>query len=88
MIRSFGDKETEQLFNRGKSKRLPADLIKRALRRLAYIHYATHLNDLKVPPSNRLHALKGDRKVNMRFRSTISGASASDSSTAMPSTFK
>lgn len=62
MIKTFADKETLQLFIRGKSKRLPPDLIKRAIRRLEYIHYAIALNDLRVPPSNRLHALKGDRK--------------------------
>ena len=62
MIRSFADKETEQLFIYGKSKRLASDLVKRAIRRLGYIHYATNLSDLKVPPSNRLHVLKGDRK--------------------------
>jgi len=62
MIKTFADKETQKLFIIGKSKRLPADLVKRAIRRLEYIHYAKILNDLRVPPSNRLHALKGDRK--------------------------
>jgi proteic killer suppression protein len=62
MIKTFADKETLQVFTKGKSKRLPPDLIKRAVRRLEYVHYASNLNDLKVPPSNRLHALKGDRK--------------------------
>jgi len=62
MIKTFADKETEQVFVKGKSKRLPPDLIPRAIRRLEYIHWATVLNDLKVPPSNRLHALKGDRE--------------------------
>lgn len=46
----------------GKSKRLPADLLKRAMRRLEYINLASTLDDLKVPPSNRLHALKDDRE--------------------------
>jgi len=62
MIKTFADKETQQLFITGKSKRLPSDLVKRAIRRLEYIHYATNLNDLRVPPNNRLHALKGNRK--------------------------
>jgi proteic killer suppression protein len=62
MIKTFADKETQQLFITGKSKRLPPDLIKRAIRRLEYIHYAIALNDLMRPPSNRLHALKGERK--------------------------
>jgi proteic killer suppression protein len=62
MIKTFADKETQQLFITGKSKRLPSDLAKRAIRRLEYVHYATNLSDLRVPPSNRLHALKGKRK--------------------------
>jgi proteic killer suppression protein len=42
---------------------LPADLLKRAIiRRLEYVDLAVRLDDLKVPPSNRLHALKGDRE--------------------------
>jgi len=62
MIKTFADKETQQLFTTGKSRCIPSDLAQRAIRRLEYIHYATTLKDLKVPPSNRLHALKGDRK--------------------------
>jgi len=46
----------------GQSKRLPPDLLRRAVRRLEYIDLATCLDDLNVPPSNRLHALKGDRQ--------------------------
>ena len=61
MIKSFADNETQNLFNLGKSRKLPPDLIKSAIRRLEYIHYAITLNDLKVPPSNRLHALEGER---------------------------
>ncbi|MBU2623729.1 MAG: type II toxin-antitoxin system RelE/ParE family toxin, partial [Proteobacteria bacterium] len=45
-----------------KSKNLPPDLLRRAIRRLEYIQLATTLNDLKIPPSNRLHALKEDRE--------------------------
>ena len=59
MIKTFADKETQQVFVKGKSKRLPPDLIRRAVRRLEYIHFATNLNDLMLPPSSRLHALKG-----------------------------
>jgi proteic killer suppression protein len=62
MIKTFANKETQLLFVKGKSERLHSELIKRAIRRLEYINYATSLNDLRVPPSNRLHALKGDRK--------------------------
>jgi proteic killer suppression protein len=62
MIKTFADKATQQVFVKGKSKRLPSELIRRAIRRLEYIHWATSLNDLKAPPSNRLHALKGNRE--------------------------
>jgi len=62
MIKSFADGDTEELFIRGRSKRLPSDIIKRALRRLEYVDFAVSLDDLRVPPSNRLHGLKGDRK--------------------------
>ncbi|MGE0156079.1 MAG: type II toxin-antitoxin system RelE/ParE family toxin [Geobacter sp.] len=61
MIKSFADKQTAVLYNEGTSKRLPPDVIKRALRRLEYVDLATSLDDLKVPPSNRLHPLKADR---------------------------
>ena len=62
MIKTFADKETYQIFVKGKSKQLPPDLIRRAIRRMEYIHFATNLNDLRVPPSNRLHTLKGNRE--------------------------
>lgn len=61
MIKTFADKHTQQLYLTGKSKRLPADVIGRAVRRLEFVDLAASLDDLKVPPSNRLHALKGDR---------------------------
>ncbi len=62
MIKSFGDKHTSDLFLTGKSRRLPPDVIRRAIRRLEYVHLAKQLDDLRVPVSNRLHALRGDRK--------------------------
>jgi proteic killer suppression protein len=62
MIKTFADRETQQLYTTGKSRRLPPNLVKRAVRRLEYIDLANELSDLKVPPSNRLHALKDDRE--------------------------
>ncbi|MBW2431920.1 MAG: type II toxin-antitoxin system RelE/ParE family toxin [Deltaproteobacteria bacterium] len=62
MIKTFADRHTREVYVKGKSKRIAPDIIKRAVRRLEYIDLATCLDDLKVPPSNRLHALKGDRK--------------------------
>jgi proteic killer suppression protein len=51
-----------ELYCNGKSKRLQPDILKRAIRQLEYIDHASCLEDLKVPPSNRLHVLKGDRE--------------------------
>jgi len=62
VIKSFADKHTLELYVTGKSKRLPADILRRAIRRLEYIDLAVCIDDLKVPLSNRLHPLKGDRK--------------------------
>ncbi len=62
MIQTFADKRTESLFVTGMAKRVPTDVAVRAARKLEYVHLATSLDDLKVPPGNRLHALKGDRK--------------------------
>ena len=61
VIKTFADKHTQQLYLSDKSKRLHPDVVGRAVRRLEYIDLAAGLDDLKVPPSNRLHALKGDR---------------------------
>jgi proteic killer suppression protein len=62
MIKTFANKDSRLLFIKGKSKRLPAELARRATRRMEYIHYARTLSDLRVPPSNRLHALTGNRR--------------------------
>ena len=51
-----------ELYETGKSKRLPLAIWKRALRKLEYLDLATGLEDLKVPPSNRLHELERERK--------------------------
>ena len=62
MIRTFADKDTQELYSTGRSRRLPPDIAKRAMRKLEYIDLATCLDDLKVPPGNRLHRLERDRK--------------------------
>jgi proteic killer suppression protein len=61
MIKTFADKHTHDLFVTGKSKKFQPDILIRAVRRIEYIDLATCLDDLKVPPSNHLHALKYDR---------------------------
>jgi proteic killer suppression protein len=62
MIRSFADKRTQELLATGAAKGFPPDVSRRAARKLEYVDLATTLDDLKVPPGNRLHALRGDRK--------------------------
>lgn len=62
MIKTFFDRHTQELYTTGRSKRFPAEIRKRALRKLEYIDLATRLEDLRVPPSNRLHELERDRK--------------------------
>ena len=62
MIKTFADRHTKELYETGKSKRLPPAIWKRASRKLEYLDLATGLDDLKVPPSNRFHELERDRK--------------------------
>lgn len=62
MIKTFADRHTQDLYALGKSRRLSSDIIKRAIRKLEYLDLATNLDDLKIPPSNRVHRLKRDRK--------------------------
>ncbi|MDP3037974.1 MAG: type II toxin-antitoxin system RelE/ParE family toxin [Rhodocyclaceae bacterium] len=61
MIRSFADKETEALFRGGKSRRLPPELLRRAILRLNQLDHVLALDEMRIPASNRLEALKGDR---------------------------
>ncbi len=62
MLRSFADRYTQDVYVLGRSKRFPADIVRRAIRRLEYIDLAARLEDLAVPPSNRLHELEGNRR--------------------------
>jgi len=62
MIQSFGDKDTELLFNRERVKKLPSALLQRARNKLLIIHAATNEEDLNIPPGNRFEKLKGDKK--------------------------
>lgn len=61
MIRSFADPETEKTWNGVRSRKLPPDIRARALDKLKLIHAADAFEDLRNPPSNRLHALDRDR---------------------------
>ncbi|MCI0829170.1 MAG: type II toxin-antitoxin system RelE/ParE family toxin [Chloroflexi bacterium] len=61
MIRSFRDEETERVFRRERSHRLPPNLQRTALRKLAILDAADTLEDLRSPPGNRLERLSGSR---------------------------
>jgi len=62
MIKTFADRHTLELYATGKSKRFPREIAKRAMRKLEYVDLAARLDDLMVPPGNRLHALELDRR--------------------------
>lgn len=74
MIRSFACKETERIWLGRASRKLPADFQHRALAKLALLNRVKTIDDLRNPPSNRLHALTGDRagqhsvSINMQWR--------------------
>lgn len=58
MVKSFGDKQTESIWNGTTTPKLPAHIQRRARRKLRMLHAADDLNDLRIPPANRLEALK------------------------------
>ena len=74
VIKSFKGRETQQIFTRQRSRRLPSDIQQVALRKLRMLNNAHALNDLQVPPANRLEKLAGDRagqysiRLNDRWR--------------------
>jgi proteic killer suppression protein len=61
VIRSFKSKETAKIFNRERSRKLPSDIQQVALRKLRMLNRALTLQDLRVPPANRLEKLSGGR---------------------------
>jgi len=62
MIRSFGSKETEKIWNGNRSKKIPSEVHKVGRRKLRMINNSIDINDLRIPPSNRLEKLKGNLK--------------------------
>lgn len=74
MIRNFKSKEAQRIFDGEVSHKLPMDIQRAALRKLLIIHSAELLEDLKVPPANRLESLRGKRsgehsiRVNDKWR--------------------
>ncbi len=74
VIRSFADKETERIFSRQFSRKLPPEIQRNARRKLEVLNVAKALDDLRVPPGNRLEKLVGNRqgqhsiRINQRWR--------------------
>jgi len=68
VIQSFSDKETEKIWNRQRSRKLPPEIQDRALRKLRELAAAPTLETLLFPPSNRLHPLLGTRKGSHAIR--------------------
>lgn len=78
MIKSFGNKETEKIWIGEHSKKLPIEVQQIGRRKLRMINNAQTLNDLRIPPANRLKRLKGDLsgfysiRINNQWRITLS----------------
>jgi proteic killer suppression protein len=68
MIRDFANPETELIWSGRRSRKLPPDIQNVALRKLRLLNQARKLNDLNVPPGNRLEALKGNREGRYSIR--------------------
>lgn len=74
MITSFADRETERLWKGRKSRAIPGELRERAVAKLVSVDIATSVEELLVPPGNRLERLSGDRagqwsiRINCRYR--------------------
>jgi proteic killer suppression protein len=62
MIKGFRSKETEKIWNGYKSLKLPVDIQNAARKKLRMLNNAQDLNDLRIPPNNRLEPLHGDRE--------------------------
>ena len=68
MIQSFADKDTERLWNRERVRSIDSRIHSVALRKLRQLGYAQTLDELRIPPGNRLEALKGDRRGQFSIR--------------------
>ena len=68
MIKTFKDAETEKIYQREHSRKLPPDIQQTALRKLRMINNSINISDLRVPPANRLEKLSGDREGQYSIR--------------------
>lgn len=73
MIESFKDKDTRKIWGEMYSKKFPKDVQRIGLRKLILIHRAEDINDLRVPPGNRLEQLSGNRKGQYSIRTKDQG---------------
>lgn len=86
MIKTFKNDETQKIYQRQRSRKLPSDIQQIALRKLRMINNALTINDLRVPPANQLEKLSGDRagqwsiRINDQWRVCFrwEGSDASD----------
>ena len=68
MIKSFADKESERFYSTAKSRKIPSIIHKVALRKLDYLNAAYVLDDLRIPPGNKLESLEGTLKGRYSIR--------------------
>jgi len=68
VIRNFKDKEAEKIFERQRSRKLPSEIQQVALRKLRMLNRSQMLQELRVPPANRLERLSGDREGQYSIR--------------------
>ena len=68
MIKTFADKQTQEIYTTGRSKQFPPDVVRRARLKLEYVDLASRIEDLKVPPGNRLHKLGQNREGQYAIR--------------------
>jgi proteic killer suppression protein len=68
VIQSFRDHETEHIYHRQRSRKLPPEIQQIALRKLRMLNNAASLNDLRIPPANRLEKLSGDHEGKYSIR--------------------
>jgi len=84
MIKNFLDKETEKIYHQQFSKKLPQSIQRIALRKLIMLDNATCINDLRIPPSNHLEQLRGDRlgrysiRINKQYRICFTATGTND----------
>jgi proteic killer suppression protein len=68
VIKTFKDAETQKIYQRERSRKLPSDIQQVALRKLRMINNAININDLRVPPANRLEKMSGNREGQYSIR--------------------